>query len=81
MEKESDNDNFTYVAVENFSRMEKSKLYLYFKFVNQRKYFSNYLIVNWVLPPFKEWTIQYLKGILSNENKVILSLWFLYLGN
>ena len=30
MEKESDNDEFTYAAVENFSRMAKSKKELHF---------------------------------------------------
>ena len=37
MEKKSDNDQFTYVAVEDFSKMAKSEKGLYITFAHQRK--------------------------------------------
>ena len=54
MEKKSDNDQFTYVAVEDFYKMAKSKKDLYFMFVHQRKKLYFYFIVNLVLPPFRK---------------------------
>ena len=67
MEKNDDRDDFTFMAVEDFAKKGRSKKYLYFMFIYQSKNLIITAIVNWFLPPFKEWTIQFLKGVLAEE--------------
>ena len=72
MEKKDDENDFTFMTVEDFAKKGRSKKDLYFMFTYQRKGLIIIYIVNLFLPPFREWTIQFLKEVLADEKKVKL---------
>ena len=70
MEKFKKDERFTYATAEDFRLKARSKKDLYFLFTQQCNNKINDLLENLVLPPFREWTVSFLKGILAEENEV-----------
>ena len=70
MEKFKSEEQFTFMTTEDFGKKARSKKDLYYLFTHQRNNRANHYLVNWVLPPFREWTVSFLKGILAEENEV-----------
>ena len=70
MEKLKNEEQFTFMATEDFGKKARSKKDLYYLFTHQSNNKANYYLVNWVLPPFREWIVSFLKGILAEENEV-----------
>ena len=70
MEKFKKDERFTYATAEDFRLKARSKKDLYFLFTQQCNIKINDLLVNLVLPSFREWTVSFLTGILAEENEV-----------
>ena len=70
MEKFKKDERFTDVTAEDFRLKARSKKDLYFLFTQQFYNKINDLLLNWVPPPFREWTVSFLKGMFAEENEV-----------
>ena len=70
MEKFKSEEQFTFMTTEDFGKKARSKKDLYYLFTHQRNNRASHYLVNWVLPPFREWNVSFLKGIFAEENEV-----------